>query len=318
MTEHAFARLSDYGMMPHMTWQNKLFKRLRYLFRESRALKTKHAVGFALDALQANGVKFLKTEYLHDYQVLLSVGDKHITTAVIRDGHYSNDLMKTFCEYVRRSGIDIEKMLFANVGANVGTTCLNAHSAGFRDIIAIEPESLNFHLLSANLSGLDGGQIALKQSAVGAKRERLPLSRHSENYGAHTLAGALESRRASQECSEIVEVATLDELLPSETDFILFADIEGYEPMMIKGAGDYIQKRCSALCIELTPSRYSPAEHSEVLNFFQNFATEFVLHPGAIPRPVAELAAVLDETNTGKVDIVAINRNAVSRGSVSV
>lgn len=297
--------------MAQMTWQNKLFKRLRFLFQESRALETKHAVGFALDTLQANGVQFLKTKYLDDYQVLLAAGDKHITTAVIRDGHYSNDLMEKFCEHVGKSGIDIEGMLFANVGANVGTTCLNAHAAGFTNIIAIEPESLNFQLLSENLSALDGVRPTLKQSAVGAKRERLPLARHSENYGAHTLAGAHEASCVSLERSEIVEVATLDELLPPDTDFILFADIEGYEPLMFKGAGDYIQRRCSALCVELTPSRYSPEEHLEVVRFFQNFATEFVLHPGSTPRPIAELARVLDEATTGKVDIVAINRNAV-------
>lgn len=296
-----------------MTWQNKLFKRLRFLFQESRALETKHAVGFALDTLQANGVKFLKTEYLDGYQVLLAVGDKHITTAVIRDGHYSNDLMEKFCEHVGKSGIDIEEMLFANVGANVGTTCLNAHAAGFRNIIAIEPESLNFQLLSENLSALDGVRIALKQSAVGAKRERLSLARHSENYGAHTLVGAQEASGANHGNSEVVEVVTLNELLPSETDFVLFADIEGYEPMMIRGAGEFIGRRCLALCIELTPSRYSAEENAEILDFFQNFATEFVLHPGTRPRPIAELAGLIETTRCGKIDIIAMNRERMTK-----
>lgn len=301
-----------------MTWQNKVFKRLRHLFRGSKVLKTKHAVGFALDTLQGNGVEFLKTNYLSSYQVLLAVGDKHITTAVIRDGHYSHDLMESFCKNLQLSGIDIDATLFANAGANVGTTCLNAHLAGFRNIVAIEPDPLNFRILSANLSGIEGTRITLKQSAVGAKRERLSLARHSENYGAHTLAGAQEASGVGHGTSEMVDVATLDELLPSETDFVLVADIEGYEPMMIKGARDFLGKRCLALCIELTPSRYSPAENAEVVDFFQNFAAEFVLHPGASPRPIAELAGLIETTRCGKIDIIAMNREAMTKRVVSV
>jgi FkbM family methyltransferase len=206
-----------------------------------------------VDLLQSNPHAFLKTcratqistlqhRYLDSYDITLDVNGGSISEEILTHGHYQWE----YFEFLQTLEVDRD-LLFVNVGGNIGSTCLNAYHAGFRDFIVFEPVAANFRLLEHNVGPLRAtAHFELRQEAAGESTFETTINLNSTSSGRHSLV------RDFGQQSEPIRVVRLDDVLP-ERPGMLWIDTEGYEHQVLTGAGEYLAKCASGLCIEITP-----------------------------------------------------------------
>lgn len=139
-----------------------------------------------------------------------------------------------------------------DIGAHIGLYTLRAAAAVGPEghVIAFEPMSTNFALLSENvtLNGY-GRRVALHNTAVSDSAGTARLGKSDLNTGDNSLTGERSS-------GETVTTVVLDEVLGEGARIdVLKMDIQGGEPMALAGAA-----RCLAangevvLCTEVSPA----------------------------------------------------------------
>jgi FkbM family methyltransferase len=284
----------------------RAFRLMRRLARGSAGLRTKSAVKLALDVLEANGVAEITVRDRAGFDIRLLTGDKTITAGVLSKGHYTAEVMAALMRAMREHAVDAQGLLFVNVGANIGTTCLNAYASGFRRIVAVEPDADNFRLLGQNLAQLRDAELRLFNAAAGASRGTATLYRHRSNYGGHSLRP--QAARSAGATAE-VEVLPLSDIVPAAEPFALMLDVEGFEAEVLRGARELILARCRAIALELAPSRYSDADRRFLAEFAQAFAPAYLHVPSGQWRPAATLADMMETQRKGYADVILVSRS---------
>jgi FkbM family methyltransferase len=190
------------------------------------------------------------------------------------------------------AGVAVARTTFIDVGANIGTTTLAALHAGFRSVLACEPEPSNARLLRANVA-LNGAQdaVTVLQAALStqAGAARLDLGRGSRAKS-RLLAGADDSPRGTP-----IEVRTvsLDQLVRDGTvdlDSVgfLWLDVEGHEYHVLEGAQAVLGRRVP-LVIELNPKLLRRAGTIEML---PHLLVRYYTHLLDLRRPESAFAPV--------------------------
>lgn len=280
----------------------RLFKLLRRWLSGSRGMRTKHGANLALDILAANGVDELAI--VRDGRRLhLSTGDKVIASSLVRTGAFGRENFDALAKLLCAARIAPAELTVVNVGANIGTACLNAYDMGFRRFIAIEPEPGNFSLLQKNLGELAGIEVRCLQAAVGDTSGRASLHRHGANMGAHSLAGA---KPGSAGDTIEVDVAPLGAFVDPRIPFMLVVDVEGFEPQVIRGAASVIESGCRAMMLEITPQRYSTADAEDLCRRLAAFSENLSLLPEGELHRTRDLARLMRERCSGHFDIALV------------
>jgi FkbM family methyltransferase len=222
-------------------------RRAKYL---SRALQDGARIPPAafIELARRFGIATVEARYLDAYDVRLDLNGRSITEAVLAGGAFQDDLFATFAGH-----LDDRSVAFVNVGANVGTTCLNAHHAGFRDIVAFEPVAANYRLLTENLARLPGCRVETHRIALGPAAEERRIFINPASTGRHSLV------RDFGHGAETVAVRPLDDVAPPRPA-ALWIDAEGFEAEILRGAERFLAERCRALCLEVTPALLRPGD----------------------------------------------------------
>lgn len=142
-----------------------------------------------------------------------------------------------------------------DVGANIGwySVLLDRLSAPGAHVLAFEPDPGSYRLLQMNLKANQAGHVTALNLALGDKPGVALLHRYREsNNGRHTL---LEGNTSGGTVE--VPVATLQsvwerEQLGSRPVAVLKIDVEGFECLVLRGAGDLL-KRCRCVLLEYSP-----------------------------------------------------------------
>ena len=282
---------------------SRLFKLLRRWLAGAEGMRSKHGANLALDILAANGIAEIAV-VRDGRRIHLSTRDKVIASSVLRGGSFGADNMASFAALLAARGLSPQALTFVNIGANIGTACLNAYDHGFRRFVAAEPEPENFRLLRLNLDGLAHAEVRLVPSAVGERRGRARLHRHPRNKGAHSLLDS--GRDGGIEAAVEVEVLPLDELYAASGPFVLFVDVEGFEPQVLRGGADVIARDCRAMALEVTPARYAPEDKADLCRRLAAFSDELFVIPSGVTHPTSRLASLMDEHPKGHFDIALL------------
>jgi FkbM family methyltransferase len=288
--------------------ESRLFKMLRRALSGATGMRSKHGAGLALDILAANGITEIAVPRPDGRLVHLSTRDKVIASSVLRTGSFGRANMAAFVAALGAHGHAPADLVFVNIGANIGTTCLNAFDAGFRRFVAVEPEPTNHALLTRNLTGLTGAQVRLLASAAGDVEGTATLHLHPTNLGRHSLVGP--KSKADGAHAVDVPVKRLDDIVAPGTPFALFVDVEGFEPQVLRGGARALRDDCVAIALEVTPSRYQPADSADLAARLAAFAPEFTLLPEAIRHPVADLPGLIESRPSGHFDVILVRPGA--------
>jgi FkbM family methyltransferase len=184
-----------------------------------------------------------------------------------------------------------QRTLLVDVGANIGTICIPAVRRGlFERAIAIEPEPLNFSLLSANIHlNRLGNQIEAHQTALGAKDgESLSFVLSADNFGDHR-ASAVQIQGATTVPSNTFD-SVVGALPPGS---LIWMDTQGFEGFVLAGALRALED-LPPLVIEFCPQFIARTDALDLLKTaLARYPTFYDLNASAL-EPKAFTPEVLD------------------------
>ncbi len=289
---------------PHERAQMRHRRFLQLTGRQPQRVETRHE---AWNRLIAEGRELELVTLLEPFVV--RVGDQVIGRSVYRTGQFDFDKFELAlsCLGLRRLRVLVD------VGANIGTVCIPAVRRGLAErAVAIEPDPLNFSLLTANvaLNGLLGAIERHQVAAAPASRKSLHLALASANLGDHRIASDHPSQ-ADHRKSVVVDGVALDDLVPdlsASTDMI-FMDVQGFEAQVLRGATSLVERRIP-MVIELWPAGLDAhgglGELAPMLDPFRSFVN--LRDPTRTEQPVALLpqlyAELVEQGSDADTDIL--------------
>ena len=156
-----------------------------------------------------------------------------------------------------------EQVLFCDIGANIGTTCIYFKKKIDPDvkILAFEPSEQNHRLLRVNalLNEIDENDCTFVKKGVSDKTCSASFSYDPENPGGSSVV--LEG----SDVLDKVELISLDdffessELNPQMIKYI-WIDVEGFEARLLAGAHNIIKQINVPIFMEFIPRFYSQKE----------------------------------------------------------
>lgn len=193
--------------------------------------------------------------------------DDHVTPWIRSQGVWEADVMKLL-ERTLRPG-----STFVDVGANVGFhTVLAAQAVGPDGrVVSVEPAPWSLELLRANVWRHGARQVTVAPVAASdaAGTVRLELDpRHRSGARLTDAPGAVE-----------VETARLDELVPDGAVDVMKVDVEGAEPLVLRGAPGLLDRSPSLVAVvEFRDEPHLSGESpEEVLAFYESLGFELCL-----------------------------------------
>jgi FkbM family methyltransferase len=202
--------------------------------------------------------------------------DVRMTPWIRRQGVWEADVMKVLVRALRPGGV------FVDVGANVGFHTVLAAKLVAPDgsVYAVEPAPWTLELLQANVwrSGVDVTVVA-KAASDRPGRVRLGITPQHRSGARLTDDGDCE-----------VESARLDDLLPEIAVDVVKIDVEGSEPMVLRGAQALIERSPHLLAIvEFRAERHLSGETpTRVLDCYESLGFELcALRRNGVLEPVS-------------------------------
>mgnify|MGYP003647177821 CR=1 FL=1 len=261
----------------------------RFLGRRMPATARRRLPDF-LTTCRDLGISTLGARYLDRYPVQLDIDGGSITHDVLATGGYQTDTFRAASETW-----PVSDLTLLNVGANVGTTVLNAHHFGMRKFVALEPVGRNFRLLSDNLRAVAGdAEVALHHAAAAATAGTLEINLHPASGGRHSFRSQFSGK------TETVNVIALDSLT-IDGDILLWIDTEGYETEVIKGATRLLRDQVRFACMEVSPGLMPPGALDAMIDTLETAG--FDVDRGLV-QPATSLAALRTLGPNDQMDVL--------------
>jgi len=183
---------------------------------------------------------------------------------------YSQDDIELLFRFAKeKCGIEPKEGFFLDIGANIGTTTVHVAKNMGPDlqVIAFEPDRLNFQLLSKNCA-LNGCQnVLLCNAALSNQSGTMEMQVFDYNRGKCKLVEDKDitdpeigdpHTHARVPLTETVDVCTLNEYLlenriPEDKIRYLWIDVEGHESRVIDGMKELLKAYHPPALLEFTP-----------------------------------------------------------------
>lgn len=190
--------------------------------------------------------------------------DQHMTPWVRTQGIWETEVMGLLSATLRPGGV------FVDAGANIGFhTVLASQLVGHAGtVVAIEPNPWTLELLRANVWRHGSGAVILPVAASDS-----PGTVHLEVDTDHR-SGAHFGRAGIA-----VDAAPLDQLVPDAVVDVLKIDVEGAEPLVVRGAQALLERSPRMLAVvEFRDEPHVGGEGpAEVLAFYESLGFELCL-----------------------------------------
>lgn len=187
--------------------------------------------------------------------------------------------------------------LVVDAGANIGNHTIAFATAFGNDIVAIEPDPVNFALLTANVEANDlGGRVRAVQAGLWDSVARLRVEAHSDqNRG---MVSVVEDAEGD------VEAVTLDEIARGRRVSFIKIDVEGAEERVLRGAAGVLASSHPVIAVEA----HGPLEYRSVAEVLSPLGYEPIFvggisdnylwaHERSSDRSLAALRAALQLTD---------------------
>lgn len=208
--------------------------------------------------------KFKKAKIFGKYVFYYLTDDKYVGQRIALEKYepYETDLIQ---RQVKKGDVVVD------VGANIGYyTVLLAQKA--KKVYAFEPDSDNFEILEKNIKANGLENVVAIKAAVGSKEGELKLYKSEENLGDHKLYETpLGSAASPLDEGEKIKVIKLDDFVKEKID-LMKIDTQGWEPEVIEGAKNLIEKDKPIIFMEYSPTSYKLAKLNgdKMMEFLKN------------------------------------------------
>ena len=197
---------------------------------------------------------------LGDVRFFVDPGDRVVGAWLMWHGGWQRTEINRAVAVLSAAGRLPADAVFIDVGANIGTHTVYALRTGhFGSAVAFEPEPQNIRLLSMNLdvNGLAHRSVVVPKAA-GATTGRAVLHLHPRNKGAHAIGFAPSVDGVDRLDVPVVRLEdALRELgVAIGSIGLLWIDVEGYEPQVLRGLGDEVMAKAVPIAFEFAPHRY--------------------------------------------------------------
>lgn len=270
-------------------------KRDKHLSRAFPEVARRHPRAL-LEACKAIGVRSLNVRYLDRFTIDLDPSGGSISEDVLATGSYQAQTTRAIPDAI----VD-GNPLFVNVGANIGTTCLNAAHRGFRSFLAFEPTRRNFALLQRNVAA-NGLDAELHLAGLGREAGSAVIHLHPTSTGRHSI-----KKDFARGGEEEITIRTLDSF-NLQTPFFLWVDTEGYELEVLQGAERSLREHCVGVCIELSPVISGAADALAALALLREQFDVFLSDQG-VPQDPDRLARAIQGGELRQMDLVCLRES---------
>jgi len=174
-----------------------------------------------------------------------------ITRHIYRIGAHEPHITRYLLDNIRVGANEVA----LDVGANIGwySVLLDRLSAPGARVLAFEPDPGSFRLLSTNLQANRTQHVTALNVALGDKPGVALLHRYRDsNNGRHTLLEGNTSGGTVEVPVDTLKSVWEREQLGARPVALLKIDVEGFECLVLRGAGDLL-KRCRCVLLEYSP-----------------------------------------------------------------
>lgn len=208
----------------------------------------------------------------HVGPIIINVNDHIIGQSILRNGGWEQDEINLIIKILDYQLKNKERLVFYDVGANIGTHTLSLakHFGSRIKIRAFEAQRPIFNMLNGTLA-LNGILSVLTHNVAVSDQTGESIEIKLPDYNAPNNFGGLEliaTRRSDNQSmvlatTEVVKTIMLDEF-DDPVDFIKM-DIEGMEDKALRGAINHFDKDRPLAFIEILKT-----DRSFVCDFFKN------------------------------------------------
>lgn len=192
---------------------------------------------------QKNNYKFRELVTLPEFKIYAMQNDVSVGASIIHTRTFESHVADAIRRNLKPGDV------FLDLGANIGFfTLLAARIVGESGkVISVEPNTQNLQLLYASILENQFNNVKIFPFAASDCSQILNLT----SFGSNGLVGI---PTISQSNSQFLQSAVIDELLQNEGKINLVKlDIEGYEPLALRGMDKIIRKHNPVLISEFSP-----------------------------------------------------------------
>jgi FkbM family methyltransferase len=174
-----------------------------------------------------------------------------ITRHIYRIGAHEPHITRYLLDNVRVGPDEVA----LDVGANIGwySVLLDRLSAPGGRVLAFEPDPGSYRLLATNLKANHAERVTALNLALGAQPGVALLHRYRDsNNGRHTLLEGNTSGGTVEVAVDTLANVWEREQLGTRAVAVLKIDVEGFECLVLRGAGGVL-KRCRCVLLEYSP-----------------------------------------------------------------
>lgn len=207
----------------------------------------------------------------HQYLMTLDLSSWHERMTYFLGRYYELDIQKFMIEAVKPGDS------FIDVGANLGMITLMAARCvtPTGTVHSFEPNPLVFKRLQANVSNNELQQVTLHNCGLAERQSELTLTVVNEELGMGTFTKIPQQDESLISNQYQLTVYRGDDILPEELPGITFIkiDVEGFEPLVIRGLDRTIQRLHPVILTEVVPEHLERGGFSvkELCEIMQNY-----------------------------------------------
>lgn len=173
--------------------------------------------------------------------------EEYITRSILENGYWEKHSSELVHEILKK-----KKLLFIDIGANIGYYSLLAASIGIK-CIAFEPIKKNYRVFEKSIKQNNFQHlIKLYKIALGEEHKMVEFNIITRNMGCATMYDFVNKLKPDYKENVIVFLAD-DLLLPIDDDMFIKMDVENMEVSVIKGMIQTLSKgRVKYLLMEIS------------------------------------------------------------------
>jgi FkbM family methyltransferase len=214
---------------------------------------------------------------LGDVRFFVDPGDRVVGAWLIWHGGWQRREIEQAVAVLTSAGRALQDSTFVDVGANIGTHTVYALRTGtFTHAVAIEAEPRNARLLRMNLEINKLSEVTtVVEKAAGASSGTAVLHLHPRNKGAHAIGTppSVDGQESLDVPMVRVDDALADAGVPLDRLGLIWVDVEGYEPEVLRGLGRVVAYRIP-IAFEFIPSRFTRSARLDLVDLLSpHYAT---------------------------------------------